>query len=301
MSAEWEIRQLQKAKEKAQCSGNLVEEAEVCNQLGESLASHGRYEEALEEHRQELHYEAALKHQRQHLELAQSLSDDTEQQRAWATLGRTYMLMADSRLPQEGAAVLALQEAERAFCTSLAIVEEKLEGSVAQREITEMRSRLYLNLGLVYDSLKEPAKRDHYIKKSIFLSEQGRLYENLYHAYFNLGHIQLREGEHSVAFVLPGPGTRLRPENEREGDGERVLRQHGPGPAEFGGFCGHQALAEASLSTKVTRLQEALEEAAASDLPVALALCRQLGDTFSNQARRLRPGHGLLPKAGKWG
>ncbi|XP_074666075.1 tonsoku-like protein [Strix aluco] len=82
MSAEREIRQLQKAK--AQRCGNLVEEAAVCNRLGEILASHG---------------------------------------------------------------------------------------SVAHREITEMRSQLYLNLGLVYDSLKEPAKCDHYIKKSIFLSE----------------------------------------------------------------------------------------------------------------------------------
>lgn len=44
-------------------------------------------------------------------------------------------------------------------------------GAVPNRELTEMRTRLYLNLGLVYDSLKEPAKCDHYIKKSIFLSE----------------------------------------------------------------------------------------------------------------------------------
>lgn len=33
--------ELQKAKEKAQRSGSLVEEAAVCNQLGEILASHG--------------------------------------------------------------------------------------------------------------------------------------------------------------------------------------------------------------------------------------------------------------------
>ncbi|XP_074666148.1 uncharacterized protein LOC141917017 isoform X2 [Strix aluco] len=88
MSAEREIRQLQKAKEKAQRGRNLVEEAAVCNRLCEILASHG---------------------------------------------------------------------------------------SVAHREITEMRSRLYLNLGLVYDGLKEPAKCDHYIKKSIFLLEVGSM------------------------------------------------------------------------------------------------------------------------------
>jgi len=65
-------------------------------------------------------------HQRQHLELARSLADDTEQQRAWATIGRTYMFVADSRAP--GEATPALRQAEAAFRTSLAIVEEKLEG-----------------------------------------------------------------------------------------------------------------------------------------------------------------------------
>ena len=44
-------------------------------------------------------------------------------------------------------------------------------GAAPSREVTEMRARLYLNLGLVYDSLKEPAKREHYIKKSVFLAE----------------------------------------------------------------------------------------------------------------------------------
>ncbi|KAM6325818.1 tonsoku-like protein [Alca torda] len=142
---------LQKAKEKAQRSGSPAEEAALCNQLGEILASPGRYEEALEEHRRELrllegsgdgigcavaHHKVgerlakvALKHQRQHLQLAWSLSDDAEQQRAWATVGRTYVFMADSRSPEEEAAP-ALREAERAFGTSLAIVEEKLEGEV---------------------------------------------------------------------------------------------------------------------------------------------------------------------------
>lgn len=68
-----------------------------------------------------------LKHQRQHLELAQSLGNDTEQQRAWATIGRTYMFMAEA--PAEATAAPAvLREAERAFRTSLTIVEEKLEG-----------------------------------------------------------------------------------------------------------------------------------------------------------------------------
>ncbi|XP_068524572.1 tonsoku-like protein [Anas acuta] len=56
MSGERALRQLQKAKAKLQRggAGGGAEEAALCNQLGELLASHGRYEEALEEHRHEL-------------------------------------------------------------------------------------------------------------------------------------------------------------------------------------------------------------------------------------------------------
>lgn len=194
-----------------------MEEAALCNQLGEILASHGRYEEALEEHERELRllegagdrlgcavahrkvgerlaelerYEAALEHQREHLELARALADPTEQQRAWATIGRTYMLMGDSR-EERG----ALRQAQGAFHTSLAIVEETLEGAVAPRDVAEMKARLYLNLGLVSDSLREPAQRDHFLKKSIFLAEQGGLQEDLYRAHFNRGSILLRDGD----------------------------------------------------------------------------------------------------------
>ncbi|XP_067148676.1 tonsoku-like protein [Apteryx mantelli] len=326
MSAERarEIRQLQKAKEKAQRSGSLVEEAAACNQLGEILASHGRYEEALEEHRRELwlleaagdsigcavahrkigerlaeleDYEAALKHQHQHLELACSLSDHTEQQRAWATIGRTYMFVADSCPPVE--AVPALREAERAFRTSLAIVEEKLEGAVAGRELSEMRSRLYLNLGLVYDSLKDQAKCGHYIKKSIFLSEQAHLCEDLYRAYFNLGNIHLREGEHSRALrCLDRARDCARRMKEKAMESEccsstaQVLLSLGDFVAAKRSLKKAYVLGSRQpwqrdlvrcnlrYATKVSRLQEALEEAA-SDPPAALALCEQLGDAFS--------------------
>ncbi|XP_032556738.1 tonsoku-like protein [Chiroxiphia lanceolata] len=56
MSAEGprELRQLQKSKEKSLLSGNVADAAAACNRLGELLAARGRYEEALEEHREEL-------------------------------------------------------------------------------------------------------------------------------------------------------------------------------------------------------------------------------------------------------
>ncbi|XP_068017209.1 LOW QUALITY PROTEIN: tonsoku-like protein [Melanerpes formicivorus] len=326
MSAERarEIRQLQKAKEKAQRGGHLVEEAALCNQLGEILASCGRYEEALEEHRQELrllegagdglgcavahrkigerlaemeNYEAALKHQHQHLELARGLADETEQQRAWATIGRTYMFMADS---DGTAAQEAWRKAERAFHTSLTIVEEKLEGAVPEREVTEMRTRLYLNLGLVYDSLKDPAKSHQYIKKSIFLADQGRLTEDLYRAYFNLGHIQLREGDHSGALRCLARARDCARKMKEKGLESDCCSSTAQVLLSLGDFAAaKRSLKQAYLlgpsqpwqrdllrsnlryASKVARLQEALEEAAAPR--VALSLSEQLGDTFSKQ------------------
>uniref|UniRef100_A0A8D0L632 NF-kappa-B inhibitor-like protein 2 n=1 Tax=Sphenodon punctatus TaxID=8508 RepID=A0A8D0L632_SPHPU len=304
--------ELQKAKEKSQRSGDLKEEAAVCNQLGEILARHGRFQEALEEHRQELRllesvddvigcavahrkigerlaelesYKAALKHQRQHLELARSLSNHIEQQRAWATIGRTYMFIADSSQSGE-----ALREAEQAFMKSLAIVEETLEGEVPRRELSEMKTRLYLNLGLVYDSLKDQAKCSHYIRKSIFISEQNHLHEDLYRAYFNLGNIQLREGEHSKAMrCLEGARECARRMKEKCMESEccAIIPQvRGRGY----GFEGGPSACTPALGTAVTRslpalrvsrLQEALEEAAPSNPRAALGLCEQLGDLFS--------------------
>uniref|UniRef100_A0A674I2U4 Tonsoku-like protein n=1 Tax=Terrapene triunguis TaxID=2587831 RepID=A0A674I2U4_9SAUR len=321
----WELEpDLQKAKDKAQRSRSLKEEAAICNQLGEILARHGRYREALEEHRQELrllesvedvlgcavahrkigerlaeleNYEAALKHQRQHLALAHALSDHTEQQRAWATIGRTYMFVAES-----GQAGEALREAEQAFMKSLAILEEKLEGegTVPQRELSEMRARLYLNLGLVYDSMKDQAKCNCYIKKSIFISEQTRLYEDLYRAYFNLGNIHLREGQHSKAMrCLERARDCAHTMKEKYLESEccasiaQVLLSLGDFVAARRSLKKAYVLGSQQpqqresvrrslrYALKVSRLQEALEEAAPGDPQAALGLCEQLGDLFS--------------------
>lgn len=62
-----------------------------------------------------------------------------------------------------------------------------------------MRCRLYLNLGLVYDSLGDGGRRGRYLQRSVFLAERARLDEDLQRAYFNLGAIHLRHGRHPRA------------------------------------------------------------------------------------------------------
>ncbi|XP_069321962.1 tonsoku-like protein [Eulemur rufifrons] len=322
MSLERELRQLSKAKAKAQSGGQLLEEAACCHQLGELLASHGRYSEALEEHRQELQllesagdplgcavahrkigerlaemedYSAALQHQHQYLELARSLSNHTELQRAWATIGRTHLDIYDHCQLRD-----ALLQAQAAFEKSLAIVDEKLEGTLAQRELNEMRTRLYLNLGLTFESLQQTALCNDYLRKSIFLAEQNHLYEDLFRARYNLGTIHWRGGQHSQAMrCLEGARECARSMRKRFLESEccvvisQVLQDLGDFLAAKRALKKAYRLGSQKPLQRVTvcqslkyvlavvQLQQQLEEAEGGDSQGAMAICEQLGDLFS--------------------
>ncbi|XP_036904697.1 tonsoku-like protein isoform X1 [Sturnira hondurensis] len=322
MSLDRELRHLSKAKAKAQSSGQLREEAVLCHQLGELLASHGRYLEALEEHQQELRllesaddtlgcavahrkigerlaemedYSAALQHQHQYLELARSLSNHIELQRAWATIGRTHLDVYYHCQSQD-----ALLQARAAFEKSLAIVDEKLQRTLSKRELSEMRARLYLNLGLTFESLQQAALCNDYFKKSIFLAEQNHLYEDLFRARYNLGAIRWRHGQHSQAMrCLEGARECARAMKKRLMESEccllisQVLQDLGDflaakralkkayrlgsqKPLQKAAVC--RALKHVLA---VIQLQQRLEESEHSNPWGAMGLCEQLGDLFS--------------------
>ncbi|XP_030660311.1 tonsoku-like protein isoform X2 [Nomascus leucogenys] len=322
MSLERELRQLSKAKAKAQRAGQRREEAALCHQLGELLAGHGRYAEALEQHWQELQlreraddplgcavahrkigerlaemedYPAALQHQHHYLELAHSLRNHTELQRAWATIGRTHLDIYDHCQSRD-----ALLQAQAAFEKSLAIVDEELEGTLAQGELNEMRTRLYLNLGLTFESLQQTALCNDYFRKSIFLAEQNHLYEDLFRARYNLGTIHWRAGQHSQAMrCLEGARECAHTMRKRFMESEccvaiaQVLQDLGDflaakralkkayrlgsqKPVQRAAIC--QNLQHVLA---VVRLQQQLEEAEGSDPQGAMAICEQLGDLFS--------------------
>ncbi|XP_077022599.1 tonsoku-like protein isoform X2 [Tamandua tetradactyla] len=322
MNFERELRHLSKAKVKAQRSRQLREEADLCHQLGELLASHGRYAEALEEHQQELQllesaddplgcavahrkigerlaemedYSAALKHQHRYLELARSLSNYIELQRAWATIGRTHLDIYDHGQSRD-----ALLQAQAAFEKSLAIVDEKLEGTMAQRELSEMRTRLYLNLGLTFESLQQSALCSDFFKKSIFLSEQNHLYEDLFRARYNLGTIHWRGGQPSKALrCLEGARECARTMRRRFLESEccvaiaQVLQDLGDFLAAKRALkkayrLGSQKPSQREVVCrslkhvlKVVQLQQQLEEAEGGDPHDAMGICEELGDLFS--------------------
>ncbi|XP_031436536.1 tonsoku-like protein isoform X2 [Clupea harengus] len=216
-----EIKHLQKAKNKAQSNHNLREEASLCNQLGELFAKNGDYQAASEEHRRELalsealgdvigsavanrkigecfaemgNTDLALKHQRRHLDLARSVCDAAEEQRALATIGRTYLFRYESDKSQD-----SLGQAKEAFRKSLAIVDNRLEGVLPARELSEMKARLFHNLGCVYDNLKDPQRCSEYIRRSVFIAEKNNFLEDLQRANSLMGRIHFCNGQHSRA------------------------------------------------------------------------------------------------------
>ncbi|XP_037384389.1 tonsoku-like protein isoform X2 [Talpa occidentalis] len=334
MSLERDLRELTKAKAKAQRSGQPREEAALCHQLGELLAGHGRYPEALQEHRRELlllegagdalgcavahrkigerlaemeDYPAALQsgracggpaclqHQHRYLELAESLSNPTELQRAWATIGRTHLDVYDHQQSQD-----ALLQARAAFERSLAIVDRELEGTLAQRELSEMRTRLYLNLGLTFESLQEPALCRDFLRKSVFLAEQNHLYEDLFRARYNLGALHWRGGRPSQALrCLEGARECARAMRRAGMESDcclllaQVLQDVGDFVAAKGVLkkayrLGPQKPAQKAVVGRalrhvlaVVRLQQQLEEAEANDAQGAMGIWEQLGDLFS--------------------
>ncbi|XP_041453880.1 tonsoku-like protein isoform X1 [Lytechinus variegatus] len=222
-----EFKRLQKCKLKAQTGGNLKEESELSNLIGELLARSGDYHEAIKEHRNELQlseslhdvigaavanrkigecfnelceYEKALKHQRKHLQLAELDDNILEQQRALATVGRTYLCWADNPGTEAAKKTEVLQEAQKAFLRSLSLCDDvALRSKTTERELMEMKARLLLNLGLVHESLGSGKNAAHFIQKAIFIAEKHKLLEDLFRCHLSLGDVFQRSGVYTKA------------------------------------------------------------------------------------------------------
>ncbi|OCT75123.1 tonsoku-like protein isoform X2 [Xenopus laevis] len=309
--SEREIRELEKAKCKAQRSHNLKEEESVCNQLGELLAHNGRFQEAIEEHIREGmiceqlgdvigcalangkigeclaklgNYEAALQHQHLHLDLALSDNCAVEEQKALASMGHSYLGMADTG------------HAEEAWLSSLDILDTRLQ-EVPERELNEMRARLYLDLGLLYDQLNDTDKCSFYIGRSIFIFEQYQLYQDLYRANISLAGIHMRNKEHSKAIECgeaAGRWARCLRDRHKESECFQIVGQAllslgnlsaGKRAIRKSFILGSRDLKDSDImcrnlkyAMKGCRLEEALSELSEEDQQGALCLYEQLGD-----------------------
>lgn len=95
-------------------------------------------------------FEEALKHQRHHLKLATENNDLQEEQRALATIGRTFLYQAETMRDRDeshnSTDCHALQSAESAFLQSMTICG-KLQSIITMAEYYQTKARLLLNLG----------------------------------------------------------------------------------------------------------------------------------------------------------
>lgn len=83
-------------------------------------------------------------------------------------------------------------EAQSAFVDSLSICN-KLEDIVKEKELLEMKARLYLNLGLVNSNLHNQKKAMKYIEKSLTIAVNQNLKDTEYRCHFSLGEIKIAE------------------------------------------------------------------------------------------------------------
>jgi NF-kappa-B inhibitor-like protein 2 len=94
-------------------------------------------------------YDKALQFQERHLRLSRSCGNLLEEQRALATIGRTFLFQCDSARGKQNI-VKASRHAEEAFCKSLTVCEN-LKQEVKNVEYMETKARLFLNLGMRYN------------------------------------------------------------------------------------------------------------------------------------------------------
>ncbi|XP_054162408.1 tonsoku-like protein [Oppia nitens] len=215
------IKELKGDKIKAKNCKDVKELIKICNCLGRRYLQTFRYNEAIDEHKEELQYglsigcmlseaiarralgecyseineyQKALFQHKKYLDLAMSLADDIEIQRAWATIGRTHLLHAQE-LYQSNSEIneQVLNDAKNAFKMALNLCDELSE--IKDKELAEMRSRLYLNLGLVFELMGQFSESMTHLHLSIAINKRYGFIEDLFRSQFSLATIYEKNKE----------------------------------------------------------------------------------------------------------
>ncbi|XP_011502231.1 PREDICTED: tonsoku-like protein isoform X2 [Ceratosolen solmsi marchali] len=218
---------LLKKRNKAQRDGNVQILSDVQKKLGDLFYDKKCYQDALEAYKGQLHacesisdrlncaiahrmigevyaeienFNEALSHQNLHLEIAKELKDQIEEQRAYATLGRTHLLVAESLIKESDSDKKAevLKNAKRAFSKSIRLCD-KLENKIDISELLTMRARLLLNLGLVLEQQKDTEEALSLIKQAALLCRKHNLYEDLHRTNIALAGLNERLGNCELA------------------------------------------------------------------------------------------------------
>ncbi|XP_046607521.1 tonsoku-like protein isoform X1 [Neodiprion virginianus] len=207
-----DTERLIKKKLRAKKDGNILQFAEATNSLADLYFQLGRLDDAREEYTEqveacrilndklslavahrmigEIHlsledYQQALKHQKLYLEGAQEMKNELEEQRAFATLGRTYFCLAERFPEKSDEQIDALTNAKKAYAKSMFLCD-KLQG-IPKAEMATIRARLLLNWGLVLDAQMKPHEAINLYNKCRLICSTYNLKEDEHRAYLALG------------------------------------------------------------------------------------------------------------------
>ena len=222
-----EINKWKKKKEKSRCERNLTSVYFCCKELAEIYFNSERYDDALNEYNEmkqisiesgnkldvgradrmigeicceKGEFNKAIAHQKNHLSASRDEHDKVEEQRALATLGRTYFLLAESIVDNSSEVrVIALNEAKKFYMKSLEICDELKEDNVSSKQRMEMTGRLFLNIGLVLDCQNHYDDAINHMLKTVSICKKLDLWEDLYRTYSALGAIYQKHSKRQEA------------------------------------------------------------------------------------------------------
>lgn len=223
---EMNIDKLVKRKQHAKRDNNLRQLAEITNTLGDMYFENERPEDALREYTEQLkiceelrdrlrcaiahrmigevyaslgNYELALVHQNLHLEGAKDMKNSIEEQRAFATLGRTYFCLAESLSGKTQKRDEALMNAKAAYVQSMELCDKLSASEIKLEEKTLMRARLLLNLGLTLEAQKETQQAIGLIEQATALCVSNNFQEDMHRTCISLGAIYERQNNLELA------------------------------------------------------------------------------------------------------
>ncbi|XP_050465213.1 tonsoku-like protein [Cataglyphis hispanica] len=222
------IDKLIKRKQHAKRDSNFQQLAEITKDLGDMYFENEQPTEALQEYTEQLSiceklqdklncaiahrmigevhaswgdYERALIHQNLHLEGARDIKNLIEEQRAFATLGRTYFCLAESLTDHLQKRDEALANAKLAYMNSMELCDKLTGNEIKLQERTLMRARLLLNLGLTLEAQKETQQAINLIEQATELCVANNFQEDLHRTCISLAAIYERQGNHELALT----------------------------------------------------------------------------------------------------
>ncbi|GLH12486.1 Transient receptor potential channel pyrexia [Gryllus bimaculatus] len=220
-----EEEKLLKRKKRAQEEQNLELLANTLKKLAELYYSKGQYEEALNAYEEERdlwsnlgkpmekarasrfmgeiychleNYKDALSKLKEYLLIATEEKDLIEEQRALATIGRTFFCKAESvSKSNEIEYKRALREAKQAYIMSLKVCDKLT--NVNRHELLQMRGRLLLNIGLVFECQGDFEKAVEHIQMAISINVKADLYDDTQQCYTSQAALYQKQGNTVLA------------------------------------------------------------------------------------------------------